>query len=97
MKLDAIEPITDDVLDKIKEHYKNKDGYHLNDHISHGDERYFLIRRSHYSKGVRHPAEISIIWIGPNIWQYNYMNTECTTRSEWKGPLEFVNELIKDL
>jgi hypothetical protein len=97
MKLDAVEPITNDVLDKIKEHYKTKEGYYINDHLSHGEERYFLIRKNHYSENNNYGTEISIIWIGPNIWQYNYMNPECTNRSEWKSPLEFVNELIKDI
>ena len=96
MKLNTVEPITDDILDKIKEHYDGKDGYYINDHDSNGD-RYFLIRKDHWLVGKRDPVEISIIWIGPNIWQYRYLNTECVEHAKWLGPLEFVNELIKDL
>lgn len=103
MKLDAIEPITNDVLDKIKEHYEGKKWFRINDHISHGDERYFLLQKiSEYTEEGRgipgnKNIEYTFVWIGKGLWQFRYLNTHCVESNNWKEPLEILNNLIKDI
>lgn len=94
MKLKKLDNISDEILDKIKNKYQNNSNYRVIDKLStFKKERYFLFS-NHKSRAE---LEWTFIWIGPNLWQFSYLNTHCVSKGLWKSPLEILNEKIKNL
>lgn len=96
----SVDNIDSKVLDKLKELYSNKDGYRIVDDRekeAFGRKReYFLIARVVSVKEPEDRFEFTFIWIGKNLWQYRYLNTRCTEKSNWITPSELLNNLLKE-
>lgn len=96
MKVTSLDNIDQKVLDTLVEKYKDDPKYKVLDDrkkLSFNKPReYFLICK--YRKGVW-DREWTFIWIGDNLWQFSYLNTECMSRSKWVSPVELLNKLLE--
>lgn len=96
MVVTSVDNISQEVLDTLVEKYGNDPKYRISDErkqISFGKPReYFLI--SNHAK--RSDLEWTFIWIGDNLWQYSYLNTQCNSIGKWESPIDILNKLLND-
>lgn len=96
-----IDGMSDADLDYIKKRLETRAvRIRITDRKSVGEERYFLINVDfgYSEKSIKKQhggVELSFIWIGKNLWQFRYLNIQCTHTSRWKPPLEWLNYLLK--
>tara|TARA_R110000824_G_scaffold106610_4_gene251987 strand:- start:6248 stop:6541 length:294 start_codon:yes stop_codon:yes gene_type:complete len=95
LQIHSLDNISDTVLDYIKRKFTDK-GYTISDErekLSFGKAReYFLFS----NRNKRDETEWTFIWIGNNLWQFSYLNTNCKSKASWVNPLELLNELLKN-
>lgn len=95
--VNSLDNISNTMLDFIKDKFKDREGYRIiddRDSTSFGKRReYFLLSNNSLNNRAR--IEWSFIWIGNNLWQFNYCNTNCNSQANWKNPLDLLNELLK--
>lgn len=95
MEVTSVDNISQEVLDTLVERYKDDPKYRLIDDrktISLGKPReYFLISNDGLG---RRDLEWTFIWIGKNLWQFRYLNTQCSHKSKWENPLDILNNLL---
>lgn len=96
-KLENLDNITDETLDLIVEKFKNNKQFRIVDDrkkiVFDKPREYFLFANSGFN--MNRSLEWTFIWIGKNLWQFRYCNTECNYKSSWKNPLDLLNELLK--
>lgn len=94
MVLESLDNISDDVLDLIKLKFSDKGSYRVLDDrkiLSFGKPREYFLFSNFRGRGN---LEWCFIWIGKNLWQFTYLNTECMSKGGWVNPLDLLNELL---
>jgi hypothetical protein len=98
MKVTSLDNINQKVLDALVEKYKDDPIYRISDErksLSFGKPReYFLIAND--GRGRNSNPEWTFIWIGDNLWQFRYINTQCNSKSKWENPIDILNKLLND-
>lgn len=93
----SVDNINNSTLDKLHVTYKKRKGFKVVDHrltISSGKPReYFLLR---YFGDKNTEIEFTFIWVGPNLWQYKYLNKRCITGANWIDPEILLNQLLNN-
>jgi len=98
MQVDSLDNISNEVLDTLRDKYKDDPNIRINDDresLSFGKTRdYFLISKDDSNITDIESFEWTFIWIGNNLWQYRFLNVHCKSGSGWVDPLKLLNELL---
>jgi len=99
MIITSIDNISEEVLDLLKLKYSDENLFSIIDNrkkISLGKKQeYFLLQKKPDYTLDSDDIEYTFIWIGNNIWQYTFLNINCTTQGLWRDPLKILNNLLK--
>jgi hypothetical protein len=94
MEIQSLDNISEKVLDALAEKYKDDPTIKVMDErkiLSFGKPREYFLIRNH---NRRADLEWTFIWIGDNLWQFSYMNTQCGQKASWVDPLTLLNSLL---
>ena len=89
--LETLDNIPSEILDLIKEKYSNKEGFKVID----DREKMNFGRKKEYFLFEKGRDDFSFIWIDNNLWQFRYCNVKCSYESNWKNPVEILNEFLE--
>lgn len=96
MVVTSVDNIDQKVLDALVEKYGNDPDYRVTDErktLSFGKPREYFLISTHAN---RSNLEWTFIWIGDNLWQFSYLNTECKHIGKWESPIDILNKLLND-
>lgn len=97
ISINSLDNISETMLDFIKKKFDNNPNFRIIDDrktISFGKPKEYFLFANNSANGLRANLEFTFIWIGGNLWQFSYCNTECLTKPSWKNPLDLLNELL---